>query len=168
MHGRRSQPMKNLPGRDQGFCPDVNQPNQPAGAEVQRFSLENLINSYAFYRCSNRGTTPRRSHRRWLDVELTGFAPADCARPGDLTFAEKEAYFVCCRSQAQAAAIFVSGPFTSARKSSSGCPMPVSPWPECCPLFFPPDESASRHSSEREPSRLRRKLIPRHTSGRIV
>ena len=48
-------------------------------------------------------------------VELTGFASADLARPGDLTFAEKESYFAAAE-QSQAAAILVAGPFVSATK----------------------------------------------------
>ena len=45
-------------------------------------------------------------------VELTGFAPADSAKSGDLTFAEKETYFAAAE-QSQAAAILVPAGFTS-------------------------------------------------------
>ncbi|HXF09511.1 MAG TPA: LpxD N-terminal domain-containing protein, partial [Desulfuromonadaceae bacterium] len=48
-------------------------------------------------------------------ISLTGFAPADGARAGDLTFADKEAYFLAAEASA-ASAILVSGPFTSAKK----------------------------------------------------
>ncbi|MCL4180374.1 MAG: UDP-3-O-(3-hydroxymyristoyl)glucosamine N-acyltransferase [Verrucomicrobia bacterium] len=46
---------------------------------------------------------------------ITGFASADHARPGDLTFAEKESYFATAE-QSQASAILVSGNFVSAAK----------------------------------------------------
>ena len=48
-------------------------------------------------------------------AKLTGFAPADSARPGDLTFAENEAYFAAAE-QSAASAIIVSGNFSSAKK----------------------------------------------------
>ena len=44
-------------------------------------------------------------------VELTGLAPADCARSGDLTFAEKESYFAAAE-QSQASAIPLSATIT--------------------------------------------------------
>ena len=68
-------------------------------------------------------------------VQLTGFAPADCARAGDLTFAEKEAYFAAAE-QSQATAILVTGEFTCRRKFSSVCQMRGWRWPECCRSFF--------------------------------
>lgn len=43
---------------------------------------------------------------------LKGFAPADRAQPGDLTFAENENYFARA-DQSAAAAIIIDGPFTS-------------------------------------------------------
>jgi len=46
-------------------------------------------------------------------LELTGFAPADGAKPGDLTFAENEAYFLRA-DQSAASAILVAGEFRSA------------------------------------------------------
>jgi UDP-3-O-[3-hydroxymyristoyl] glucosamine N-acyltransferase len=48
-------------------------------------------------------------------VLITGLAAADQAKAGDLTFAEKETYFAAAE-QSAAAAILVSGPFTSATK----------------------------------------------------
>ena len=48
-------------------------------------------------------------------VLITGFSAADRARPGDLTFAEKAAYFAAAEASA-ASAILVSGPFTSVTK----------------------------------------------------
>ncbi|MBI4326196.1 MAG: UDP-3-O-(3-hydroxymyristoyl)glucosamine N-acyltransferase, partial [Chloroflexi bacterium] len=44
-------------------------------------------------------------------VSLTGFAPAGAARPGDLTFAENEAYFARAE-QSAARAVLVDGSFT--------------------------------------------------------
>jgi len=44
-------------------------------------------------------------------AELTGFAPADSARPGDLTFAEKKAYFAAAEeSQALGADLVLDTP----------------------------------------------------------
>jgi UDP-3-O-[3-hydroxymyristoyl] glucosamine N-acyltransferase len=48
-------------------------------------------------------------------VVLNSFAPADRARPGDLTFAENADYFARAE-QSAASAIIVDGPFTSTRK----------------------------------------------------
>ena len=48
-------------------------------------------------------------------VQLTGFAPADCARPGDLTFAEKETHFAAAE-ESQAAAILVAETFAPSKK----------------------------------------------------
>jgi len=46
---------------------------------------------------------------------LTGFATADAARPGDLTFAETAEYFAAAENSA-ATAIIAGNPFSSARK----------------------------------------------------
>ena len=73
-------------------------------------------------------------------VTLTGFAPADSARPGDLTFAEKEAYFAAAE-QSQAAAILVSGAFTFSRKVLIRVPNARVAVARVLPLFFPADES---------------------------
>jgi UDP-3-O-[3-hydroxymyristoyl] glucosamine N-acyltransferase len=48
-------------------------------------------------------------------LAITGFTSADRARSGDLTFAEKGAFFAAAEASA-ASAILVSGPFTSAGK----------------------------------------------------
>ena len=45
-------------------------------------------------------------------LKLTGFAPADSARPGDLTFAENDAYFTRA-DVSQASAILVAEDFRS-------------------------------------------------------
>lgn len=70
---------------------------------------------------------------------LTGLAPADQARPGDLTFAENEAYFAAAEAS-QAAAVLVAGPFTSATKTLIRVAQPRVALARLLPLFFPPDE----------------------------
>jgi UDP-3-O-[3-hydroxymyristoyl] glucosamine N-acyltransferase len=74
-------------------------------------------------------------------VELTGLAPADCARPGDLTFAEKESYFAAAE-QSQAAAVLVPAGFTSSRKVLIRVPNARVAVARLLPLFFPPDQFA--------------------------
>jgi UDP-3-O-[3-hydroxymyristoyl] glucosamine N-acyltransferase len=67
---------------------------------------------------------------------LTGFAPADRARPGDLTFAENETFFQ--RADASAAsAILVSGEFTSQRKALIRVGNARVAFARVLPLFFP-------------------------------
>lgn len=70
---------------------------------------------------------------------LTGLAPADQARPGDLTFAENEAYFAAAEAS-QASAVLVAGPFTSASKVLIRVAQPRVALARLLPLFFPPDE----------------------------
>ena len=48
-------------------------------------------------------------------VQITGLAPAEHARAGELTFAENESYFAAAE-QSQASAILVAGPFVSSSK----------------------------------------------------
>jgi UDP-3-O-[3-hydroxymyristoyl] glucosamine N-acyltransferase len=72
---------------------------------------------------------------------LTGFAPADSAKPGDLTFAEKDAYLAAAE-QSQATAILVPGNFTSATKTLIRVPNARVAVGKLLPLFFPPDEHA--------------------------
>lgn len=72
-------------------------------------------------------------------LEITGFAPADRARPGDLTFAEKESYFQAAE-KSQASAILVSGGFTSASKVLIQVPNARVAMARVLPLFFPPEE----------------------------
>jgi len=72
---------------------------------------------------------------------LTGFAPADCARAGDLTFADKEAYFLAADAS-PASAILVSGGFTSTTKVLIRVPNARVAVARVLPLFFPPDEAA--------------------------
>src|SRR5438477_12840856 len=49
-------------------------------------------------------------------VLLTGLAPADRARPGELTFAENAAYFAVAE-KSQASAVLVAGTFKSSSKA---------------------------------------------------
>jgi UDP-3-O-[3-hydroxymyristoyl] glucosamine N-acyltransferase len=71
-------------------------------------------------------------------VELTGVAPAEHARPGDLTFAENETYFAAAE-QSQATAILVAGAFTSAKKTVIRVPNARVAVARVLPLFFPPE-----------------------------
>jgi UDP-3-O-[3-hydroxymyristoyl] glucosamine N-acyltransferase len=73
-------------------------------------------------------------------VQLTGLAPADRARAGDLTFAEKESYFMAAE-QSEASAILVSGPFASERKALIRVRDPRVAMARLLPLFFPPRKS---------------------------
>jgi UDP-3-O-[3-hydroxymyristoyl] glucosamine N-acyltransferase len=78
---------------------------------------------------------------------LTGFAPADRARPGDLTFAENETFFQ--RADASAAsAILVSGEFVSQRKALIRVANARVAFAQVLPLFFPePTFSPGIHAS---------------------
>ncbi len=75
-------------------------------------------------------------------VLLSGFASADRASPGDLTFAEKDTYFAAAEASA-ASAILVSGPFVSATKVIIRVPNARVAAARVLPLFFPPDEFAA-------------------------
>src|SRR5689334_2838098 len=67
---------------------------------------------------------------------LSGFAPADRAQPGDLTFAENENYFARAE-QSAASAIIVDGSFTSSRKVLIRAPNARIAFAKVLPLFFP-------------------------------
>ena len=67
---------------------------------------------------------------------LRGFAPADRAQPGDLTFAENEAYFQRAEGSA-ASAILVDSPFTSATKVLIRVPNARIAFARALALFFP-------------------------------
>jgi UDP-3-O-[3-hydroxymyristoyl] glucosamine N-acyltransferase len=75
-------------------------------------------------------------------ARLTGFAPADCARAGDLTFAVKETHFVLAE-QSQAAAILVSQAFAPSSKVLIRVQDARVAMARVLPLFFPPDHSPS-------------------------
>jgi UDP-3-O-[3-hydroxymyristoyl] glucosamine N-acyltransferase len=74
-------------------------------------------------------------------IQLTGFAPADCARAGDLTFADNEEYFLAAE-RSEATAILVSGDLKSAQKVLIRVPNARIAVARLLPLFFPPDEHA--------------------------
>jgi UDP-3-O-[3-hydroxymyristoyl] glucosamine N-acyltransferase len=67
---------------------------------------------------------------------LKGFAPADRAQVGDLTFAENENYFTRAE-QSAASAIIVEGPMTSVRKVLIRVPSARIAFAKVLPLFFP-------------------------------
>src|SRR5579871_3885946 len=67
---------------------------------------------------------------------LKGFAPADRAQPGDLTFAENESYFTRAE-QSAAAAVIIDGPFTSSRKVIIRVPSARIAFAKVLPLFLP-------------------------------
>ena len=67
---------------------------------------------------------------------LKGFAPADLAKSGDLTFAENENYFVRAE-QSGASAIIVEGRFTSRGKVLIRVANSRIAFAKVLPLFFP-------------------------------
>ncbi len=67
---------------------------------------------------------------------LWGFAPADRAQPGDLTFAENENYFARAE-QSAASAIIVDGPAAPSRKTLVRVPNARVAFAKVLPLFFP-------------------------------
>ena len=67
---------------------------------------------------------------------LEGFAPADRAQPGDLTFAENENYFARAE-QSAASAIIVDAAVTSSRKTLIRAPNARVAFAKVLPLFFP-------------------------------
>jgi UDP-3-O-[3-hydroxymyristoyl] glucosamine N-acyltransferase len=69
-------------------------------------------------------------------IELAGFAPADTARKGDLTFAESETYFIRAEKSA-ASAILVAGEFNSSSKTLIRVPNARVAFAKVLPLFFP-------------------------------
>lgn len=68
---------------------------------------------------------------------LNGFAPADRAQAGDLTFAENENYFARAE-QSAASAVLVAGSFTSSRKVLIRVANARVAFAKVLPLFFPP------------------------------
>jgi len=69
---------------------------------------------------------------------LTGIAAAENARPGDLTFAEKEAYLAAAE-QSLASAVIVPPGFASAAKALIRVANPRVAIAQALPLFFPPE-----------------------------
>ena len=70
------------------------------------------------------------------DLPLTGFAPADSAKPGDLTFAENESYFARAK-QSAASAILVAGDFPPDAKTLIRVTNARVAFAQVLPLFFP-------------------------------
>jgi len=80
-------------------------------------------------------------------LPLKGFAPADRAQTGDLTFAENENYFARAE-QSAASAIIVDGPYASGRKTLIRVPSARVAFAKVLPLFFPePALAAGVHPS---------------------
>jgi UDP-3-O-[3-hydroxymyristoyl] glucosamine N-acyltransferase len=69
-------------------------------------------------------------------VTLSGFAPADAARAGDLTFAENENYFARADKSA-ASAILVAATVSSSAKTLIRVANPRVAFAKVLPLFFP-------------------------------
>ena len=69
-------------------------------------------------------------------IELKGFAPAESAKAGDLTFAENEEYFALAQKSA-ASAILVDGKYSSASKVLIRVPKARVAFAKVLPLFFP-------------------------------
>lgn len=69
-------------------------------------------------------------------LAITGFAPADRAQPGDLTFAENESYFARAE-QSAASAIIVDGAFGSKSKTLIRVSNSRIAFAKVLPLFFP-------------------------------
>lgn len=99
-------------------------------------------------------------------VLLTGFAPANAAQAGDLTFAENQSYFAAAE-QSAATAILVPAAFSSATKVLICVPNTRVAFAKVLPLFFP--SQLSRPAFIPAPaSRPRRRLIPPRTSARTA
>jgi UDP-3-O-[3-hydroxymyristoyl] glucosamine N-acyltransferase len=76
------------------------------------------------------------------NVAITGIAPADGARAGDLTFAEKESYLAAAEAS-QASAVLVPAGFESATKVLIRVKNPRIAIARVLPLFFPPETPAA-------------------------
>src|ERR1700722_12132468 len=74
-------------------------------------------------------------------VQLTGLTPANSAKPGDLTFAEKETYLTAAE-ESQATAVLVPAGFASTKKILIRVADPRVAMARLLPIFFPPDQSA--------------------------
>ena len=75
-------------------------------------------------------------------VVLAGFAPAEHAQAGDLTFAENEAYFAKAE-QSAASAILVPAAFASSKKTLIRVANARVAFAKVLPLFFPPEKPAA-------------------------
>lgn len=80
-------------------------------------------------------------------IELRGFAPANAAVPGDLTFAENEDFFALAE-QSEASAILVSGDFNSEKKALIRVKNARLAFAHVLPVLFPEKKfHAGVHSS---------------------
>jgi UDP-3-O-[3-hydroxymyristoyl] glucosamine N-acyltransferase len=80
-------------------------------------------------------------------IKLTGFAPANAAKPGDLTFAENEMYFKTAEESA-ASAVLIDKDFSSTKKTLLKVPNARIAFAKVLPLFFPEHKYApSVHDS---------------------
>ena len=86
-------------------------------------------------------------------TQITGFSSAETAKDGDLTFADKEAYFALAQ-QSKAAAILVNGPFTGATKPLIRVPNARIAVARLLPLLF-----SSGRASQRDPSHSSRRPV---------
>jgi UDP-3-O-[3-hydroxymyristoyl] glucosamine N-acyltransferase len=81
------------------------------------------------------------------NITLTGFAPADRARPGDLVFADNEKYFEQAQ-QSGASAILAGGSLASQTKTVIRVKNARVAFARVLPLFFPePAPAAGKHPS---------------------
>src|SRR5262245_17424930 len=86
---------------------------------------------------------------------LKGFAPADRAKAGDLTFAENESYFLRAE-QSAATAVIVEGKLTSNKKALIRVPDARIAFAKVLPLFFPePVFAPGAHSTSIVPASAR-------------
>jgi UDP-3-O-[3-hydroxymyristoyl] glucosamine N-acyltransferase len=81
------------------------------------------------------------------DLVLTGFAPADRAHPGDLTFAENENYFVRAEQSAASASLWML--FCLLKRHLLKVPNARVAFAKALPLFFPEACFRRRHPSQR-------------------
>lgn len=72
-------------------------------------------------------------------VRITGLAPADRARAGELTFAENASYFAAAE-KSEAAAVLIAEPFVSSSKVLIRVANARVALARILPLFFPPEE----------------------------
>jgi len=100
------------------------------------------------------------------NATLTGFATADAAKPGDLTFAETDEFFTAAENSA-ATAIIAGKNAVSTKKILIRVANPRIAFAKALAVFFP--EPKLPPASIRPPSWPRpRRLTRRRTSGRIA
>ena len=97
---------------------------------------------------------------------LTGFAPADQAQAGDLTFAENETYFAAAE-QSAATAILVADSSISSGKILIRVKNARVAFAKALPLFFPETQSGAGVHPTAVVASPHKLLLP-HTWGRTV